>query len=144
MTSCQRQIRIGNSRSPHDTAVGGVKHVRSRELALAANTASRAENLDISRPNVKHTKVQGNGKHKSTGKREAATPRSGQGLAGDTTSCQCNNCAKLLGQTFLRCVCCKLVGYCNNTCQGAHWSQHKTLHNAITKEIYKKKLDCAR
>ena len=32
---------------------GGVKHVRSRELALAANTASHAENLDISHPNVK-------------------------------------------------------------------------------------------
>ncbi len=77
-------------------------------------------------------------KRKSTGKRETATPRSGQGLAGDATSRQCNNCAKLLGQTFWRCTCCKLVGYCNEICQRAHWSRHKTLCNAIKKEIHNK------
>ena len=77
-------------------------------------------------------------KCKSTGKQETATPRSGQGLAGDATSHQCNNCAKLLGQTFWRCTCCKLVGYCNKICQRAHWSQHKTLCNAIKKEIHNK------
>ena len=31
-----------------------------------------------------------------------------------------------------------MVGYCNDTCQRAHWSQHRTLCNAIKKEIYNK------
>jgi hypothetical protein len=51
----RRQMTIGNNRSPHDTAVGGVKRVRSGGLALAASIVSRAENLDISRPNVQKT-----------------------------------------------------------------------------------------
>ena len=35
---------------------------------------------------------------------------------------------------FWRCKCCKLVSYCNQTCQIADWSQHKTLCNAIRRE----------
>ena len=64
----------------------------------------------------------------------------GQGLAEEkTVSHQCNGCNQVLEQTFWRCACCKLVNYCGTKCQRNHWSQHKTLCNAIKQETQNRK-----
>ena len=70
--------------------------------------------------------------------RETATPEVGQGVAGEMQgSYQCNSCRKILGntKTVWRCLCCKLVIYCDVNCQKKHWLEHKTLCNEIKQEI---------
>ena len=71
------------------------------------------------------------------GKRGPATPPSGQGLAGELPSRQCNHCLKCLIGNFWRCKCCKLVNYCNRQCQRSDWPHHKPLCTAISNREFK-------
>ena len=71
------------------------------------------------------------------GKRGPATPPSGQGLAGELPSRQCNHCLKCLIGNFWRCKCCKLVNYCNRQCQRSDWPHHKALCTAISNREFK-------
>ena len=71
------------------------------------------------------------------GKRVPATPPSGQGLAGELTSRQCNHCLKSLNGNFWRCKCCKLVNYCNRNCHKSDWPHHKALCTAISHREFK-------
>ena len=74
---------------------------------------------------AKNLKAQGN---------EYRQPRR-RGLAGKSISRQCNYCLKNLNKNFWRCKCCKLVSYCNQTYQRGNWPYHKTLCNAIKREV---------
>ena len=69
-------------------------------------------------------------------KREKATP---EGLrrasSSQNKSRQCNGCMKEADVNFKRCLCCKLVFYCSQTCQKRHWSEHQHLCKAIQKEV---------
>ena len=72
-------------------------HVKNEESAPVASIASHAENLVILRHLVIVRK-----EFETFGKRGPATPPSGQGLAGELPSRQCNHCLKcLIGNLIL-------------------------------------------